>query len=92
MTGDEIMIVAASGKTPVIELAITNIFLHSIKNGDYARLAFLLEQALGKVPTSAVTDEEAQARRELQELSDHELIKLVKAKLPDFEDVSRGTP
>ncbi len=91
MTGDQLQEAGKSGSTPVIELAIASIFLHSVKNGDYARLAFLLEQALGKVPTSAITDEEAQARKELQELSDSELLKLVKEKIPEFEDVSRGT-
>ncbi len=91
MSMDELQEAGKSRSTPLVELSIASIFLHTVKNGDYARLAFLLEQALGKVPTSAITDEEAQARKELQELSDSELLKLVKEKIPEFEDVSRGT-
>lgn len=91
MTSAELQTAAINPDTPMLEVAIASVFAQSAKNGDYARLSFLLDRAIGKVPTIELTGEEEIARRELQEMSDHELIKLVKAKMPEFEDVSRGT-
>ncbi len=72
-------------KLPVLELAIAQIFAATIVTGDYQRLNFLLDRAIGKVPVIEPTDEEARALEELRALSDQELIRLVKEKIPELE-------
>lgn len=66
-------------QTPVIELAIASIFAQSIKQGDYTRLSFLLDRAIGKVRDVSPDDESADARTELRVLSTEELLRLVQA-------------
>ena len=50
---------------PVLELAICSIFMKSIHLGDYTRLQFLLERAIGKSPTVAEQDGSAFTVEEL---------------------------
>jgi len=69
--------------TPVLELAIAKIFEQGIKHGDYTRLNFLLDRAIGKVQTIIEEDEEEKdSREELARLSMHDLLTLVKTNLP----------
>lgn len=70
--------------TPALEASIASIFISSIKHGDYTRLAFLLDRAIGKVPVAIEDDEDRAARREVEDLSDEELVKLVAEKLPQL--------
>jgi hypothetical protein len=53
MTCGELQAVGDSADTPVLEVAIASVFMQAIKHGDYTRLAFLLDRAIGKV---AATD------------------------------------
>lgn len=69
--------------TPALELAIASIFLESIKKGDFMRLGFLLDRAIGKVPEMIEDDEVKDEREELQKLSMKELLTLVKTNLPE---------
>ena len=64
--------------TPVLELAIAKIFEQGIKHGDYTRLSFLLDRAIGKVPQIFEEEEETDSRQELARLSMQELLSLVK--------------
>lgn len=73
----------ADPKTTVFELSVGSIFLRSIKEGDYQRLSFLLDQTAGKVPVSIEDDEAHQAREELRKLSVNELLTLVKQTFPE---------
>lgn len=85
MTRGELQAAAQSQDTPMLEVAIASIFAQSAKNGDYARLAFLLDRAIGKVPTSTDLDEDKLVRDELKALTNAELVKLVKEKIPELE-------
>lgn len=69
--------------TPALELAIASIFLEAAKRGDFMRLGFLLDRAIGKVPISIDDDEAKDEREELQKLSMKELLTLVKTNLPE---------
>ncbi len=70
---------------PVLELAICKIFLEAIEKGDFMRLDFLFNRAIGKVRESApLTDEEVTAQ-EIQAMSDQDLLNIVKQKLPELE-------
>lgn len=68
--------------TPVMELAIATILATSAKTGDYQRLSFLLDRAIGKVQVIE-TNPEDETREELRKLSLNELLTLVKTNLPD---------
>ena len=65
---------------PMIDLTICSIFAQSAKNGDYQRLAFLLDRAIGKVKEM---EHDENDREELQKLSLNELLALVKDNLPE---------
>ncbi len=65
----------------MLEMAIAQIFWQSAIHGDYARLSFLLDRAVGKVQPSQDDDEDKASRRELQSLTDRELLQVVKAKI-----------
>ncbi len=67
--------------TPAIDACIVAIFAAGIKNGDWTRLSFLLDRAIGKVPVAIEDDEDRAARRELENLSDEELEKIIAARL-----------
>lgn len=82
---DQIEKIIESRSEPMIEMTIAQIFVQSFKHGDHGRLTFLLDRAIGKVPVVEPTDEEARALEELRELTDQELVRLVKEKLPELE-------
>lgn len=77
--------VVEAGLMPMLEGCIARIFQESYAKGDFTRLSFLLDRAIGKVPVIQPTDEEAAALQEIRDLSNEELIKLVKEKLPELE-------
>lgn len=85
MTRTELQVAATSPDTPMLEVAIASVFAQSAKTGDYQRLAFLLDRAVGKVPVAQETDEEVQARRELQNMTTGEILQLVKERIPLLE-------
>lgn len=80
-----------SSETAALDLAIAKVFLKSIEQGDYQRLAFLLERAVGRVPVVTEDDADRAARKDLERLTDRELIQLVKEKLPALEKNNAGT-
>ena len=65
---------------PALEVAICQIFLKSIKFGDFTRLSFLLDRCIGKVKEIEPDEND---REELQKLSLNELLALVKDNLPE---------
>lgn len=72
---------------PVIDLAMCSIFKESVEKGDFTRLAFLLDRAIGKVK-DIIDDDDTQSEREkLKQLSLNELLALVKTNLPESEAV-----
>lgn len=85
MNHAELVAVTEGRAAPMLELAIAQIFVQSAKYGDHQRLSFLLDRAIGKVPAVDLTDEETEARRELQGMTDRELLQLVKDKIPELE-------
>lgn len=72
-------------KVSVIELCIAAIFARCMEYGDYTRLNFLLERAIGKVPIAVEDDEDRAARKDIEELSDQELLRLAKEKIPELK-------
>jgi len=79
MTREELQAAVASTTTPMVEIAIAAIFAQAAKHGDFARLAFLLDRAIGKVK---VVEESDQALQDLAAKSTQELLELVAAKMP----------
>lgn len=83
MTWDELEANLQQPKTPVIERAVASIFSQSIEKGDFMRLSFLLDRAIGKVKEIEFEDEEeVDAAEEVKQLSMAELLTLVKTTLP----------
>lgn len=85
MTLTELEELAEARQAPALEAAIIAIFISSAKHGDYQRLAFLLDRAIGRIPVAIEDDADKVARRDLAQLTDRELIQLVKEKLPALE-------
>ncbi len=81
----ELEAVIEAKTAPVLELAIAKIFEQSVRYGDYQRLAFLLDRSIGKAPVTSPDDDDESARKQLEGLSDRELLRLVKEKLPELE-------
>lgn len=81
MTRAELQVAAIDPNTPMLEVAIASVFAQSAKNGDYSRLSFLLDRAIGKVPVIEPTDEEQKSLRELADLTDEELRERVRVQL-----------
>jgi len=79
MSRDELQAAVGSPSTPMLEIAIASIFAQAAKHGDFARLAFLLDRAIGKVK---VVEESDQAMQDLAAKSTQELLELVAAKMP----------
>lgn len=86
MANGELNALVEARSIPVLELAIARIFQESINKGDFMRLNFLLERAIGKVEVAKTDDATAESLREIQELSDQELLKLVKEKMPSLDE------
>lgn len=82
MTSSELLRAIASKQTTVLEAAIGSVFAKSIESGDYQKLAFLLDRAIGKAPTVEPGDEDV---LELQNLSNTELLRLVRDLMPQLE-------
>lgn len=85
MSKEELMVAMENPKVPVVELAVASVFVSAIKYGDCSRLAFLLDRAIGKAPIITETEEEIAARQEIHNLSNQELFRLMKEKLPELE-------
>lgn len=69
-------------KTPVLELAIASIFQSSIEKGDFAKLNFLLDRCIGKIPDIIEDDDDSDSREDIGRLSMNELLTLVKSTIP----------
>ncbi len=76
MTADEITIVLEERKVSILELAFCSIFINSLEKGDFTRIAFLIEQSVGKVPNSVQDDEDDVEREQLAKLSLKEILHL----------------
>lgn len=88
MTRDELQQAVSDSKTPMLEVTIASIFAQSAKHGDYTRLSFLLDRAIGKVQVAVDDDENAEARRQLASMSTQELIELARKKIPELGKAS----
>lgn len=82
MTRDELQVAINNPKTPVIEIAVASIFANAAKHGDYGRLGFLLDRAIGKAP---VIPDEVDPDGELSKLTDAELVARIRRFLPKLE-------
>jgi hypothetical protein len=58
MTREELQRAITATDIPMLELAVASVFAQSAKRGDYQRLAFLLDRAIGK-PKEVVEDTES---------------------------------
>ena len=77
MTQEELKEALANPKSPALDLAIISVFAQSIKRGDFSRLSFLLDRAIGKVPQVMLDEECDEEMQELRKLTLNEVIKLV---------------
>lgn len=68
---------------PAIELAIASIFIQAIKKGDFFRLGFLLDRAIGKVPEQMPSEDDDEQLNALRSLPMRELLTLVQKTLPE---------
>ncbi len=75
MTRDELQAAVSSTTTPMLEISIASIFAQAAKHGDFSRLAFLLDRAIGKVKDVQVADDELAGK------TTAELLELVKQKM-----------
>jgi hypothetical protein len=66
----------ARPETSMLELSIGKMFLESAKRGDFMRLAFLLDRAIGKVPNVEINIDPSTTP--LASLTDEELLKIVR--------------
>lgn len=85
MNKAELRAVCTKDETPVLELAIASIFAKCIETGDHSKLTFLLDRSIGRIPEIKETDEDVAARQELHSLSDQELAKIIRERLPELE-------
>lgn len=83
MTKLELEAEYANPKTSILERAIARIFQESIKQGDYAKLSFLLDRAIGRAPVVVDDEETVDARQDLAKLSMGELLTFVRENLPE---------
>ncbi len=74
---------AKEEKLSVLELAFISIFEKSMEDGDFSRLAFLLDRCIGKAPTVVEDGEASEELDELKKLSLNQLVKLVQSNLPE---------
>ncbi len=92
MSFSELEALLESKSIPVIELTIASIFAKAFESGDFTRLSFLLDRAIGKVAVMEESDEDKAARKEIEDLSDGELLRLVVAKIPELTAKSEDEP
>lgn len=85
MSPEQIEVAKSLPTTDLLDRCIISIFEKCMQYGDNTRLQFLLDRAIGKAPQLNETDEEKAARQALRDLSDQELVKLVKENLPELE-------
>lgn len=81
MNRDELDTAKADPRLAIIDACFITVYEKILQYGDPARLMFLLDQAMGKI-NPARDDEEARARKEIQDMSDQELIRVVEENLP----------
>lgn len=81
----EIDAILEARSAPMLDLAIAAIFKVAFEKGDFQRLGFLLDRAIGKIQVLPPTDAETAALQEIRDLSDQELVRLVKEKLPELD-------
>ncbi len=86
MGSTELDALVLARSVPMLELAIARIFQEAEAKGDFTRLSFLLDRAIGKVQVVEITDASMAALEEISALSTPELIKLVRDKLPALEE------
>jgi hypothetical protein len=72
-------------KATMLEIMIASVMVKAAKDGDAARLQFLLDRAVGKVPFVSETEDERSAREDqerISKMSNDELIEMVREKIP----------
>lgn len=87
-TRDQLQAVIVDHKSTMLEIMIATVMIKAAKDGDAMRLQFLLDRAVGKVATVNENEDDRLFREErerLQQLSDNEVIKLVKEKMLELE-------
>lgn len=82
MTQADVEKVVLNKKMPMLEACIASVFAKCVELGDFTRLSFLLDRAIGKIPVAVEDDEDRAARKMIEDLSDEELFRLVAEKIP----------
>lgn len=63
---------------PMIELVIANIFMRAVEQGDYQRLAFLLDRAVGR-PKEIITEPD-----KFESMTNDDLINYIRENIPQL--------
>jgi hypothetical protein len=93
MIRSELELIKDDPSLSAFDVCVISIFQQSMKFGDFQRLSFLLDRAIGKAPVAVEDDESNNAREELTRLSMKELLTLVKNNLPeDNNEIASQAP
>lgn len=76
MTRDDLRSVVENQKSTMGEIMVASVMAKAAKDGDYARLSFLLDRAIGR---AKVEDEEDQGRPDLTPETREKLIAVLRA-------------
>ena len=83
MSSLELSVALERKDLPILELAFISIFQKSVEDGDFTRIAFLLDRCIGKVKEVVEDEEERAEREELSKIPLQDLLKLVQSNLPE---------
>ena len=77
MSADDLLTVLENPKTPMGELMIASVMAKAAKDGDYSRLAFLMDRQVGKVKEEIEQTVRSITDEDLDKIPRDALIKLV---------------
>lgn len=77
MTRDQLQAVVSDSKSTMIEIMIASVMVRAAKDGDYARLDFLLSRSVGKVKEEIAQTLSLDRHEELDEIPRDKLLTLL---------------
>ena len=77
MSDEEALVYLSNPKLPKLHRAMMSVLDRSIENGDFTRLSFLLDRAIGRIPVIVEDDEDLSERAELSKIPLREFAKLI---------------
>lgn len=84
LTRAQLQEVVQDPASTMLEIMVASVMARAAKDGDASRLAFLLDRSIGKIKDMGPMEED-ESLLEIQAMSDQELVRLVKERLPELE-------